>query len=810
MTGLLAQTGSFTTTEVDIPESLPILLACAVAVALLIGFVWLVYKRDAARLGWGWRLWLMLLRVGALVGLIAIMLNPHERTQKSSVRPSEVAVLIDTSVSMQFPAQDGDTSNAELTRATAVRHSLFESGVLDELSQRHNVSVFTFDSQLAGPHRVLNRGAAGGVGEESDVASASSAADDTTEQGSTDWAELLRPSGLETRLGESVQELIGRVASPTLSGVIVVTDGSANAGLEASVANQKAQSTQTKLIAVGVGSTQQPTNIAIANVQSPTEVHIGDPFEIGVFVQGQGARDRKVDVELFAKAEGSDSDPTSIGTQTVDLGEDGVPVEVKFREKPSSPGRIEYEIRIRPQGAMVEVSETDNSRRRTINVSEKQIHVLLIAGGPSRDYRFVRNMLFRHTGMELDVWLQTVDASAAVAVSQDATKILTDFPATKKELFDYDVVLAFDIDWARVPTQQLQLMHEWVSEHAGGVVVVAGPIHTDAIASDGLKLVQELLPVRLSQFAIDLDLGSRNTRAWPIEVTDDGREAPFLQLAGSPTDPDTWTEFSGVHRSYPTAGVKDGATALALFTNPRSQTENGKPVLMASQFFGAGRCLFVGTPEMWRLRSVSTGHFNRFWTKAVRDVAQGRIKRGNSRGVLMLDRTEFVLGQSVRLRAQLYDASLNPLEMDAVPVTVLNPYGKPLLPERKLLEDRVRPGQFTGSFRAGSQGTWEVQLPIPESRDVLTRKIEVLLPNLESNEPAQNVKLLERLAADTGGRYLALKDVKDQLTALLPDRSESVMIDERLKPLWDRLWVLLTIVGLLGAEWLTRKLLKLA
>ena len=555
---------------------------------------------------------------------------------------------------------------------------------------------------------------------------------------------------------------------------------------------------------------QQPTNIAIANVQSPTEVHIGDPFEIGVFVQGQGAAGRTVDVELLAKAEGSDSEPASIGTQSVELIEDGVPVEVKFKEKPGTPGGIEYEIRIRPQGAMVELSETDNSRRRTINVSEKQIHVLLIAGGPSRDYRFVRNMLFRHTGMELDVWLQTVDAAAAVGVSQDATKILTDFPSTKKELFDYDVVLAFDIDWARILPPQLKLMQEWVSEHAGGVVVVAGPIHTAAIASDELRPVQELLPVRLSQLAIDLDLSSRNTQAWPIEVSEDGQAVPFLQLAESATDPDTWTEFSGVHRGYPTSGIKDGATALAYYTNPRSQTENGKPVLMASQFFGAGRCLFIGTPEMWRLRSVSTGHFNRFWTKAVRDVAQGRIKRGNSRGLLMLDRTEFVLGQSVRLRTQLYDASLNPLEMDAVPVTILDPSGKPLLPERTLLKDPSRPGQFAGSFRAGIKGTWEVQLPIPESRDVLTQKIEVLLPNLESNQPAQNVKLLEELTADTGGKYLPLADAKEQLADLLPDRSESVMIDERLKPLWDRLWVLLTIVGLLGMEWLTRKLLKLA
>ena len=246
MISLLAQTGSFTTTELDIPESLPLLLACAAGVALLVAFVWLVYKRDAARLGWGWRAWLTLLRLGAIGGLIAIMLNPHERTQKSSVRPSEVAVLVDTSASMDFAARDGDSTDAQLGRAAAVKQSLVESGLLEELSQRHNVSVFTFDSQLAGPHRVMQDGSAVADSQEAEQAAAP--------QTSDDWKDILQPRGLETRLGESLQELIGRVASPTLSGVVVVTDGSANAGLDASVANQKAKATQTKLIAVGVGS----------------------------------------------------------------------------------------------------------------------------------------------------------------------------------------------------------------------------------------------------------------------------------------------------------------------------------------------------------------------------------------------------------------------------------------------------------------------------------------------------------------------------------------------------------------------------
>ncbi|MFK7822203.1 MAG: hypothetical protein AB8G99_26140 [Planctomycetaceae bacterium] len=798
MKWLLAQTGTFTTTEWDVPESLPMLLAWGVGIALLFAFVIFTYKRDTARLGSGWRAWLTLLRLAALVGVIGILLNPHERTQRSSMRPSEVAVVIDTSISMQFPAKDSDSSSSDVaSRAEAVRTAILESSLLDELSEKHNVNVFTFDSMLAGPHRSISK--AGGD---------DSIPDDFSD---AEWTELLQPRGLETRMGESLQELIGRVASPTLSGVVVVSDGGANAGLDVAVANQKARSSQARLIAVGVGSTRQPTNIAIANVQSPTEVHIGDPFEIGVFVQGQGVAGQTVDVELLARSEDSDSDPVLVEKKSVELTEDGVPAEVKFQQKPASPGGIEYEVRVAAEDQLTELSLTDNSRRRTVNVSERQIRVLLISGGPSRDYRFVRDMLFRHTGMELDVWLQTVDTVSAPGVSQEAAKVLTEFPLTRAELFEYDAVLAFDIDWSRLTPPGLSLFQEWMSERAGGMVFVSGRIHTPAVAStDELKPVRDVLPVRLSPFLLDAGLTRGNTQPWPVELTEDGRGASFLQLAESATDADPWEQFSGIHRSYPTDGVKDGGTVLAYFANPKAQTKNGKPILMATQFFGSGRCLFLGSGEMWRLRLTSAENFNRFWTKAIRDVAQGRIKSGSSRGLLMLDRTEFVLGQSVRVRAQLYDASLNALEAESVPVTILDPNGKPLLPERVLLKDKTRAGQYVGSFRAGRQGAWEISLQIPESRETLSQKVEVLLPNLESDNPAQNVKLLEQLVADTGGSYLTLDDVKTQLLDLLPDRSESVMIDERLKPLWDRQWVLWAIVGVLGVEWLTRKLLKLA
>ena len=116
--------GEVTTTsvvEIDFPPETVadglLLAGFAVAAALLVWLIW----RDTVRLHPVWRGWLLLLRVGALLGLFVIALNPHQRTQKESFRPSQVVLLVDTSTSMQQPAND--PSLAGLLVASAIPRS---------------------------------------------------------------------------------------------------------------------------------------------------------------------------------------------------------------------------------------------------------------------------------------------------------------------------------------------------------------------------------------------------------------------------------------------------------------------------------------------------------------------------------------------------------------------------------------------------------------------------------------------------------------------------------------------------------------
>ncbi|TXT20352.1 MAG: hypothetical protein FD138_4227 [Planctomycetota bacterium] len=179
--------------------------------------------------------------------------------------------------------------------------------------------------------------------------------------------------------------------------------------------------------------------------------------------------------------------------------------------------------------------------------------------------------------------------------------------------------------------------------------------------------------------------------------------------------------------------------------------------------------------------------------------------------MLLLERNQYLLGQTAHVRALLSDAQFQPLAAESINCDIYDPSDRPLIPPMKLLPDRQRPGQFVGDFRLSLPGTYRLELTIPDSTDKLTEKLDVSLPNLETANARQNVQLLRAMADETGGAYLQLdENTAAALPKLLPNHGEEFLVDERLRTLWDRDWVMYVFVGLLSAEWLTRKLLKLA
>ena len=778
---------------------------------VLLWTVWL-YLRDTADLSWFWKSWLTSLRVVTLIALLVIALNPSDRTQKQSFRPSRVAVLVDTSLSMRHPATapkeaESFSPNSGPTRTEAIKSLLVDSKMIDTLRQQHEVSLYTFDATLSGPHRVFPR--------VSENVSARPATAAVVQEPALDWDETIRPRGLESRLGESLAELIRQAAGRTLSGIVILSDGVSNAGIDPTTAHDRALVTKSRLITIGTGTTEQPVNLAVSEIASPTDVQMGDPFEITAFIQGDGLSGREVEVELLMMSK-NEHEPTPVERKSVTLGEDGIPVEVKFQRQSSEAGRVTYTVKASSPNRIAEFNAQDNERSFSINVFDRPTRALLFAGGPMRDYQFVRNLLYRHKSFDVDVILQT----GARGTSQESDHLLVAFPDSREQLYEYDVILAFDPDWKQVSQDSLKLLYDWVSLEGGGLVLVAGDVNTPALAGmndpnrlaavdEQFKPLLDLFPVILSSHFAAARFDQDSSQPWPIQFTKEGQTSGFLQLTDDAmTSAARWKEFPGVYRCYPTNGSKAGAKIYATYTDPRMAVE--PPILMAGQALNKGFVFYLGSPEIWRLRAVSEDDYDRFWIKSIREVGQGRSKRGTKRGLLMPESHKLLIGQTSRIRARVLDAKYEPLEAATVLLEVYDPTGKAVSPARQLRRDPSSPGIFVGDFRVSLPGTHKLELNLPDSREQVTDEVVVSLPKLEDENIRQNVRLLTDLARDTGGQYMTMEAAATELPAMLPDRGEQFYIPERLRTLWDREWVMYLLVAVLSIEWLTRKLLKLA
>ncbi|MFM8474331.1 MAG: hypothetical protein ACKOEO_00860 [Planctomycetaceae bacterium] len=858
-----ADTRAFTSTELDLPESTPGILIAVAGLAALLTITIRTSLRDTRFLSRTARTLLLVPRLLVLALLLIVLLNPRTRTQLSRVEKSRVGIVIDTSLSMQWPATDPAPANSvsgnaptrrtavsgtpELASATgesrsdAIIRKLLVSPVLEELSRDHSVSVYTFDSTLTGPWAIISEGTvrfvspeAGADAADATTASTAPAAGSTPvaavtlgNQASTAtpvplndpqlaqrWQQVLQPRGVETRMGESVYQLVGQLAGRTLSGVVVVSDGRSNAGLDTEPARLRAERSGTRLLSVGVGSLRPQLNLRLAGMQSPEDVHQGDPFDLQVAVQGSAAVGQSAVVKLFQQTAGSNgSDRRQVAEETASIPEDGLPTSIRFTQTLSVPGRYDFIARVESASGTAEITLTDNERRRTIEVTDRKMQVLIISSGPMRDYQFVRNTLFRHSGVTSDVWLQSVTEENSGMVSQEARRLLTKFPATEAELFEYDVIVAFDPDWSQLSAEQQSFLNRWVSEHSGGLVVVAGEIFTPRLAEnpDATRDVSVLYPVLLARVAPGLQSPQRADEAWPVVPTAEGRVAEFLKIADEQgnADIELWQKFRGIYRTFPIRDLRDGAVVLLEHSNPRARMELGFPPFLVSQFYGSGRCLFLGSAETWRLRAISPQGHQRFWTSLIREAGQSRRSRGSVRGQLLLDRSEAAPGQAVAIRAQLYNASLQPLTVEDVPLTITDPDGQSLAVPDRLTAGTRQPGQFQTSFRPRKPGLHRIAVPIPESSDVLTTTLEVIVPGLESENPVQDTETLTRLTRETQGRYLSLSEI-GVLPTLLPNQSQPVIVDEQLRTLWDRAPLMYAAILLLAMEWALRRVWRLS
>lgn len=638
----------------------------------------------------------------------------------------------------------------------------------------------------------------------------------------SDWTSALAAVGSETRLGDAIRGVLARHDPTTLAGIVLVTDGQGSGGLTSSAAATLARRSEVAIYPIGMGSSDAPINVRVVDLDAPRRVYPGDKFALTAVLQASGSKPISTQVQLLDGLDDPDKELTEVvDSREVELPADGSLVSVRFEMSPETVGRRRLGVRVVPPPEDQNVE--DNFREARYEVVARKLRVLAIAGGPTREYQFVRNLLFRDESVELDVWLQT----AREGLSQDADRLLDEFPATAEELFEYDAILAFDPDWMQIPVERLQLLQRWLGEQAGGLVLIGGPIYmpqwTRMRTDPRVAILNGLFPVELATRSPLLSGGRQGgDTAYDLEFTPESRRADFLFIADDPQASfDVWGDFGGV---YDYVGVKDpkpGAKVYAYFSDPSTKVGDSLPVYLASQFYGAGRTYFQASGEMWRLRRDSDIYFDSYYTKLVRWISEGRLLRDSNRGVLMVDNQRAGVGDTITVRAVLTDDQFEPLRVAKVEATLLGPGGSAVPVVLTPVEGEARGGTYSGRFVVRAAGSYELRLTLGDGLGdtVLRQTVQVRLPTVELERPRRNDEDLTFVATATGGVYLPVDDdasataAVQRLPALLEPQPQTTILpgtpDEDFAQRRNAtlLWLIATA---LTFEWIVRRLHRLA
>lgn len=638
----------------------------------------------------------------------------------------------------------------------------------------------------------------------------------------SDWNAVLAAAGSETRIGDAVSGVLARHDPTTLAGIVLLTDGQGNSGISTAAVATLAKRNEVAVYPIGLGSSEAPTNVRLVDLDAPRRVYPGDKFALSAVLQASGSQTITAQVQLLDGLDNGDEELTEVvDSQEVELPADGTLVPIRFEMSPETVGRRRLAVRVVPPPD--DQNAEDNARETRYEVVARRLRVLAVAGGPTREYQFIRNLLFRDDSVQLDVWLQTAQAG----ISQDADTLLTEFPATAEELFEYDAIVAVDPDWMTIPAERLQLLQRWLSEQAGGLVLIGGPIYmpqwTRMRTDPRVAILNGMFPVELATRSPLLSGGRQGgDTAFDLEFTPEARRADFLFIADDPqTSFDIWGSFGGV---YDYIGVKDpkpGAKVYAYFSDPSTRVGDSLPVYLASQFYGAGRTYFQASGEMWRLRSESDAYFDSYYTKLIRWVSEGRLLRDSNRGVLMVDNPRAGVGDTITVRAVLTDDQFEPLRVPQVEASLLGPGGTIVPVVLRPVEGETQGGTYGGRFIVRNAGSYELRLTLGDGLgdSVLRQSVQVRLPTAELERPQRNDEELAFVATATGGEYLPVNDdpsaefttrrlaevlQPQPQTTILPGTPDDAFAERRNASL---LWLIATA---LTFEWVVRRLQRLA
>jgi uncharacterized membrane protein len=737
------------------------------------------------------RVALGVLRALIVLLVIALLAGPTLVVRQEHVEPDWLLVLVDRSASMgiQDMVQDQGGSQALVTRDDALRAAL----------QQH-AAVFG-DEQLGKERRLLWLGFDSGTFQ---LASGAGA------------VELPQPQGQGTSLRTAIEQALQRAAGRPISGVVLFSDGRSPQRTGADVVRRLEQQAAA-VFAVPLGSQHTPLDLAVAQVDAPDEAFINDTVPVTVWIDrypADGAVDpARVKVRLVDRGTGHtlDEKPAS---------EAGLDQPVRLSAASAQVGQQQWRVELvydqPPEGSILDRELILENNRRDVDVEliDRPVRVLYVDGYPRWEYRYLKNLLVREQSLESSVLLVSADRGFV----QEGDVALTRVPNTARELEPFDVIVIGDVPSSYFSPQQLTLLRDHVATRGAGLLWIAGQWNTPRSYEN--TALATLLPMRRAAVVdrIDANLGPLVIK--PTPLAESLNVLALRSAPGKPVDPNWPAALPGLLWVQSLGELKPAVESLA----DVRVSENIVGPLITRQRFGTGQSVYVASDDLWRWRyGRGDQYYDQFWTQLVRMLGRSRLQQEGPRVRLAVSTRQAGLDQPVIVTLKIDDPLLAKRDLPRIAVAVIRPgpdgAGGATVERLELLPVTPAAGEpgstpseareFRALWRPTVSGKLMLRVVEPALDDLnITQPVEVIRPDDELRHPLPDHDRLAQLASQTGGAVVSLEELPE-LARLVPNRARRTPNDIR-EPLWDTYLALGLVVGLLAAEWIGRKLVRLA
>lgn len=596
-------------------------------------------------------------------------------------------------------------------------------------------------------------------------------ADSTRPLGTPPQLQGLGHDAVATRLEAPFTLLADSLRRRNIRAMVVVTDGRYNTGANPLFA---AEQLGVPIYVVALGDSVEPRDLSVQGIFTNEIAYLGSELPVEVRMKSAGFDGGVATVTL------RDNDRV-IGSQKVQLAAGTNEYVANFDYKPSREGIAH--LRGEVSGSGGELTLKNNVRSAYVKVKSNKRRYLLVAGGPNPDVAFIRRLLSTDPNIEVRSFIQrggpgfiegTFDAGAFNDVE---AIVLVDFPTSSTS------------------DESLRLIRQASQSQNLPLLVILG----NTLDVNKLKSLESLLPVTFG-------VGRANEMQVLPELTEQGKTSPVTRVRA----PEKWGDLPPIFRSETQVTVRPESEVLV-----RGRLGSGSlnEPLIVSRRLGRNRSLVVLGYGIFRWQLTAEGGraargepvagvLEDFIGNSLRWLA---VADDDRQVKIVASKELYNLGESVRLLAQVYDESFNPVDDAVVEVNLTGPGG----PSRIVLAP-TGSGRYEGALGALPAGEYSFTGRATVSGKELGRdagRFAVGEIGLEFMQPSMNAELLRTLAERTGGKFYTPRTSGSLVDDILANKGYSPRSLESRRdfPLWSYPWVLAAALLAFTLEWIIRK-----